>query len=235
MLQVAGEKRWRVYEPLPRAAAQGQRWSGGARRAGGPSTTSSSVRATRSTSRAAGLTRRETSDSDSLHLTIGVTVYTRMDAVRAAVEACADDSRSGARPDDGETDDDLLAALAERLRPEQVVRRRRERFVRTRRPIREAELSQLRALDDLTLETAVERRPTVVADALTSEDVRIVFEGKEVVLPRRRREDVEFVAAAEGPFRPADLPGPLDDDGRLVLVRRLVREGFLRLSDSTAY
>ena len=32
----------------------------------------------------------------------------------------------------------------------------------------------------------------------------------------------------------ADLPGPLDDDGRLVLVRRLVREGFLRRSAAGA-
>ena len=33
---------------------------------------------------------------------------------------------------------------------------------------------------------------------------------------------------AEGASSAADLPGDLDDDGRLVLVRRLIREGFLR-------
>ena len=38
------------------------------------------------------------------------------------------------------------------------------------------------------------------------------------------------MAAVEGPFRLADLPGRLDEPGRLVLVRRLVREGFLRIS-----
>ena len=32
------------------------------------------------------------------------------------------------------------------------------------------------------------------------------------------------------PFTPADLPDGLDDEGRLVLVRRLIREGFLRRS-----
>ncbi len=35
---------------------------------------------------------------------------------------------------------------------------------------------------------------------------------------------------ADEPFLPSELPGDLDDAGRLVLVRRLVREGFLRLS-----
>ena len=38
----------------------------------------------------------------------------------------------------------------------------------------------------------------------------------------------------EGPFTAADLPGSLDEAGRLVLVRRLVREGFLRLTSVTA-
>jgi hypothetical protein len=75
----------------------------------------------------------------------------------------------------------------------------------------------------------------VVADVLDGADVRIVFEGKEVVLPEFVREDVEFAASVDGPFRPADLPGALDDDGRLVLVRRLVREGYLRLPDTTAH
>jgi hypothetical protein len=36
--------------------------------------------------------------------------------------------------------------------------------------------------------------------------------------------------AADGEFTASDLPGRLDDESRLVLVRRLVREGFLRIS-----
>ena len=41
--------------------------------------------------------------------------------------------------------------------------------------------------------------------------------------------ELEFVVRADGPFSAAELPGNLDDDGRLVLVRRLVREGLLRV------
>ena len=33
----------------------------------------------------------------------------------------------------------------------------------------------------------------------------------------------------DGPFTAADLPGRLDEESRLVLVRRLVREGLLRI------
>jgi hypothetical protein len=39
------------------------------------------------------------------------------------------------------------------------------------------------------------------------------------------------VARAEDPFTAADLPGSLDTAGRLVLVRRLVREGLVRISE----
>jgi hypothetical protein len=41
-----------------------------------------------------------------------------------------------------------------------------------------------------------------------------------------------FVAgrAVDEPFRPADLPG-LDEAGRLVLARRLVREGLLEFAE----
>ena len=38
----------------------------------------------------------------------------------------------------------------------------------------------------------------------------------------------EAIFGADGPFAAGDLPGRLDDEGRLVLVRRLIREGFLR-------
>jgi hypothetical protein len=58
----------------------------------------------------------------------------------------------------------------------------------------------------------------------------VIFEGKEIVLPDYVRDDVEFLLEADAPFTPADLPGDLDDEGRLVLVRRMLREGLLRLA-----
>ena len=55
----------------------------------------------------------------------------------------------------------------------------------------------------------------------------MVFEGKRVSFPAQAEEAIAFVATADGIFSAADLPGELDEAGRLVLVRRLVREGFL--------
>jgi hypothetical protein len=53
-----------------------------------------------------------------------------------------------------------------------------------------------------------------------------------VTFPAHAREEVEAVVGAEEPFTVAELPGSLDAAGRLVLVRRLVREGLLRISEA---
>jgi hypothetical protein len=59
--------------------------------------------------------------------------------------------------------------------------------------------------------------------------VGLVFEGKELRFPAQAGAEVIACFEAEEPFRPSELPGDLDDAGRRVLVRRLVREGFLRV------
>jgi hypothetical protein len=76
----------------------------------------------------------------------------------------------------------------------------------------------------------VERRDTVIADLEEAEDgVSLVFEGRELRFPANARAEVTACFEADEPFRASELPGDLDDAGRLVLVRRLVREGFLRV------
>jgi hypothetical protein len=77
----------------------------------------------------------------------------------------------------------------------------------------------------------LERRDTVIADL---DGTALLFEGRTLRFPERLAAELEFLVAAEEPFSAADLPGTLDEAGRLVLVRRLVREGFLRRSASGA-
>ncbi len=235
VLQVAGEKRWLVYEPLLELPLKQQRYSSALGEKGSP---------THELTLAAGdtlylprgwLHEAETSETDSLHLTVGVSTYTWVDAFKAALEDCADEPgfRRGV-PADGGGGEHLVERLRGQLEPDVVAARMRRRFVRTRPAVPEEELSQRRALAGLEPTTPVERRPTVIADV--EEDaggITLVFEGKDVRFPAFARDDVEFCAAAAGSFTPADLPGDLDDEGRLVLVRRLVREGFLRLTDAS--
>jgi hypothetical protein len=107
----------------------------------------------------------------------------------------------------------------------------RRRFVRTRRPILADALSQLRALERLDASTRVQRRETVLFEVVAAPGrIGLLFEGRRVDFPDAVAAEVEYVAGEEGTFTAADLPGDLDAAGRLVLVHRLVREGFLRIS-----
>jgi ribosomal protein L16 Arg81 hydroxylase len=229
-LQVAGEKRWLVYEPALELPLKNQRYR---RELGEPGAPVLDV-----TLRAGDvlylprgwLHEALTSESDSLHLTVGMSAYTWLDAMKDALDDCGDDlAFRRSVPEEADAPTDLLALLEERLRPSEVMRRRREQLVRARRPVLDDQLDQMRALEQLTVDTPIERRPTVIADLNES---RLAIEGKELVFPEHVYPELECLFEAGAPVTPAELPGDLDDAGRLVLVRRLVREGFLRVVDA---
>ena len=160
-----------------------------------------------------------TSSSDSLHVTVGVNVRRWIDEARAVIDDSADDLELRRSIDGGEPPQlPVLDAGA-------ALRRARERFVRTRRPILDGQLTELRSLDSLDAETELERRDTVIADL---DGTTLSFEGRTLRFPERLAAELEFLVTTADPFRASDLPGGLDEAGRLVLVRRLVREGFLR-------
>jgi hypothetical protein len=223
-LQVAGKKRWLVYAPALELPLKSQRYRSALGAPGEP-VLDVTLRAGDTLYLPRGwLHQALTSDSDSLHITVGVNVRTWLDEARAALE-------------DGAGDVELRRAASgeppelPRLDAETAADRARRRLVRTRRPILDGQLSELRALDSLALDTELVRRDTVIADL---EGTTLSFEGRDLRFPSRLAAELEFVVTVEGSFRPAELPGSLDDAGRLVLVRRLVREGFLRRSAPVA-
>jgi bifunctional lysine-specific demethylase and histidyl-hydroxylase NO66 len=234
-LQVAGEKRWLVYEPVLPLPLKDQRYRPELGEPGEP-VLDVTLRPGDTLYLPRGwLHEAATSATDSLHITVGVNVHTWLDAFRAALDDCGDElafRRAVDPAGEEKLPGELLDALAARLDPASVRERQRERFVRTRRPVRSGQLSAVRALDSLTRDTLLERRETAVADLVAADGgVRLSLEGKTLVFPTHVREEVEHAARAATPFRPRELPGELDDAGRLVLVRRLVREGFLRVSE----
>jgi hypothetical protein len=229
VLQIVGEKRWLLYEPLLELPLKHQRYSRELGRHGAPGDDLVLRPGDTLYLPRGWLHQAETSTSDSLHVTIGITAYTWIDAVRDALGEC--EGELSYRRSVGSGDGDGLAgSIGEKLDPELVEQRRRRRLLGSRRPIREDGISQLRALEGLDAQSAVERRETVIADLEdTSHGLALVFEGKEVRFPAHAATELEACFEHDGPFRPAELPGQLDEEGRLVLVRRLVREGFLRV------
>lgn len=231
VLQVSGTKRWLVYEPVLELPLPHQRYREELG-APGASVLDITLRAGDTLYLPRGwLHQALTSDTDSLHLTIGVKVYTWLDAFKSALDECENDvefRRSVSESGEGATA--KLEQLGKRLDASGVVRRKRMKFVGSRRPILEGQLTQLRLLDHLAVDTPLERRPTAIADVRTTVDSAVIsFEDKNISLPARVHLEVNYVLTATGQFCASDLPGDLDDDGRLVFVRRLIREGLLRI------
>jgi lysine-specific demethylase/histidyl-hydroxylase NO66 len=216
VLQIDGSKLWKVYAPVWELPLKHQRYSTAMGAPGepvleavlGPGDTLYLPRGW--------LHEALTSGDDSLHLTVGVGVFTWIDAFRAALARCEEDAAFRRSPEGDATE--LLERLGEALTPAADMV---DRLVRSRRPILDGQLSQLRSLDRIE---RVVRRPTVIA---AWDGERLRFEGKAISFPPQARDAVEALVSSEGPVALGDLPGPLDDEGRAVLARRLVREGFL--------
>jgi ribosomal protein L16 Arg81 hydroxylase len=220
-LQVAGTKRWLVYEPVLELPLKNQRYRSALGEPGEP-VLDLTARAGDTLYLPRGwLHQALTTDSDSLHITVGINVRRWVDEARGALDE-AEAELPFRRAIDAAEPPQLPELDAERIRA-----RARERFVRTRRPILDGQLSELRALDGLTAEDELVRRDTVIADL---DGTALHFEGRTLRLPARLAPELEFLVTVERPFRASELPGDLDDAGRLVLVKRLVREGFLRRS-----
>jgi bifunctional lysine-specific demethylase and histidyl-hydroxylase NO66 len=224
-LQVAGEKRWLVYEPVLELPLKDQRYRSELGEPGEP-VLDVTARAGDTLYLPRGwLHQAMTTDSDSLHITVGVNVRRWVDEARAELDAAEHDLEFR-RTIDGPEPPALPS-----LDPDAARARARARFVRTRRPILDGQLSELRSLPSLGADDELVRRDTVIADL---HGTTLTFEGRTLRFPERLAAELEFLVTTEDPFTAADLPGELDAAGRLVLVRRLVREGFLRRSASAA-
>jgi hypothetical protein len=102
-----------------------------------------------------------------------------------------------------------------------------ERFILGAPRVEEGRAADLQRVDGIGPETPLRRRPGILARLRAEPDsVILFFSGSWLRGPRVTEEPLQFMLAADE-FTAASLPGPLDEESRLVLARRLVREGFL--------
>ncbi|MEQ8367828.1 MAG: cupin domain-containing protein [Roseicyclus sp.] len=102
-------------------------------------------------------------------------------------------------------------------------------FLTGRVPRVEGQMAEMGKLDGLSIDSRVGARPHLIYDITYFEEddsVRMVCYGAEIVLPDFAKEPLEY-AVSHGDFTVSEMPGELDDAGKLVLVRRLVREGLM--------
>jgi lysine-specific demethylase/histidyl-hydroxylase NO66 len=176
----------------------------------------------------------------SLHLTVGLLGVTYGQVIRRALDLLGPDDLDRplplgfARPDAAVALTDglaaVLAASAAALGgadPVALAASEAERAARRRRPLLTGHLAAVLGVDRLGLDDEVRRRADQPAGVAVDDDGRIVLElaDRRVLLPPVARPAIEALLTG-GSLSIRSLPG-IDDDSKLVLARRLVREGLL--------
>ncbi|MFT4681081.1 MAG: ribosomal protein L16 Arg81 hydroxylase [Flavobacteriales bacterium] len=84
-------------------------------------------------------------------------------------------------------------------------------------------------LNEVNSNSLVEKRPEVWLRTSTDKDDSVVIHvyGEEIKFPNYIEPLVEFVKHNESPFSTSDLPNACDANGKLVFIKRLIKEGVL--------
>jgi len=240
VLQVAGSKLWTLYDTAIELPLHGQGFDKTKHQPGPPSR-EILIRAGDLFYCPRGLfhSARSTEES-SLHITLGLIAKTWADLMLEAVAAaCLASPAFRANLPAGFADAnfdvsaaqdkfrELINTFATEAKLEPILNRLAEEFVASRHPDFRGALTAVDQPPAVTADTRLEARPHLVYRL--SEDansVRLLFGPSSLTFPAVAAEPIRF--ALRGlPFLAGDLPGRLDAAGRLVLVRRLLREGLL--------
>ena len=241
VLQVAGRKEWSVHRPVLENPLPSQRWSPDLGSPGEP-VLSVELRPGETLYIPRGFPHSARSRREvSAHLTIGVLAYTWEDMVRNVVAGVVDepDFRRSLPPGFARDEKALAAGVADHLAKlrawldtvddEAVARSLAHRFWSTRPPILAGQLRQLSLLDEIGDASSVRRREGSVCRVHAGEHaVEVLLGDRRLSMPAVLAPAVERLAEG-GALRVGDLGDQLDEHSRLVLVRRLVREGLLEV------
>jgi hypothetical protein len=180
-----------------------------------------------------------TSESFSIHLTVGVHVFRWTDLIANAVALLTEkdvrfrESLPVGFLHPGEKNislknqfQELLQLLADKSEVEDAVEAIASRFLQEMSPIPDEHFYQLENIDSLNLDTIVKKREGMIYRVIKKEGkVGIQFAGNCVMGPQTTERACRFIVDS-GEFPVKALPG-LTDNAKLTLVRRLIKEGLL--------
>jgi ribosomal protein L16 Arg81 hydroxylase len=245
VIQIAGEKRWTIHEPVHRDPLRDEPWTDHRAAVTDRAESAPYLEATFAPGDVLYLPRgwihSATALGDfSIHLTIGVSAHTRSElAERMIAHLTASPSLRAALPMsvDRMSQDHLqslvreaTADLIELLRGDEfaddVAAEAASAFRGALRPEPVRPLSVVTAIGALSADTIVAWRRGLASDVVRAGDTVIIRLGNRTIsLPAEAAPSVEALAAGE-PMRVGDLPG-LDAGSAIVVARRLVREAIL--------
>jgi ribosomal protein L16 Arg81 hydroxylase len=128
----------------------------------------------------------------------------------------------------------LFARLQLKARPGHVLALMADRFVLDRAALIPDQSRTMRAAATLALDSRVGGRPGLIYRISERRSkVTLICNARQITLPRFAASSLRF-ALSTAAFMPEELPGPLTDSAKLVLIRRLMREGLVvSLASST--
>jgi ribosomal protein L16 Arg81 hydroxylase len=196
-----------------------------------------------------------TTDAPSLHLSIAIIAFTWADLIAKALTSVGKHNSSFHKalpvgflnknqpaPSLQAQLTELLAYLSQHANAEEAVSQLARSLIDGMKSLPDGHFTQLQQLDLVNLNSVVAKRqgmvcwifrqdemPSHFAGYLQGGDyVSMQFPGNEVRGPSWLEPAYRFIAEAET-FAVKELPDSLSDNAKLVLVRRLIREGLLRV------
>ena len=242
VLQIAGSKRWQVYAPVTPSPVTEERISASAMTA--PPLIETTVHAGDLLYIPRGCPHQGvTTDEYSLHITFGVFVYRWYQLVFEALKELSErDVRFrkalplGFVKADHQRDfirqhlSELLHALAENHDADASLERLSTGYLRKLEPVPDGHFLQMNLVDKMTLESSVEKRVSSLCYVSQSNGTATIhFPGGFLQSPSWVAPALRFIRDAAGPFAVGSLPDDLDGPSKLLLTRRLVKEGLLRV------
>lgn len=183
-------------------------------------------------------------DEVSLHITVGVMQLTWTNVILEAMARVSleDPKLRGAlpigfaRPDFDRVEaratyEKIVGHLVEQMNCDKAFDFFIDDIIATRHPLLPGQFEQIQKLPGLKhTDRTASRRPNLMyrIEHDGDESIKLLVYGREITLPEHAEEPLRYALAHDG-FSIASLPGELDDPGKLVLIRRLVREGLVYL------
>lgn len=242
VLQVAGSKKWTIYGTPVELPLPGQDFDSTIHDVGKP-TMEFELEAgdVAYIPRGVGHDARST-DTVSLHITAGILRFTWTDLLLEFVaSASLNDAalRRSLPPGFARTGFDreqarakiqeLLRRVSERGDFDAALDRFVNEFLSRCQPLLRGQMAQMAALEKISAESfAGVRDGAIFRMGADRDSVAIECYGRRIAFPAQAREAVEF-ALSHARFRVCELPGELADEGKLVVVKRLVKEGLIAI------
>ena len=244
VLQIAGRKHWRLYDTPIALPLRGQAFRPDTVEAGAQTAAFTLEPGDVAYVPRGMMHDAESDDAMSLHITVGIMTRTWHDLFIEAMSGVsladpafrrslpAGFARSGFDRTPARNEfAALLRSMADRIDIDAALGRFAEEFVATRHPLLAGQLGQIAALPRVNTASLITARPDLVYQLERTDDgFTINCFGSAITLPAHA--EAPTLAALEADnLAIHDLPGDLDDAGRLVLIRRLVREGLVMVKD----